>query len=374
VTEPTGGTAFHGKAVAGGSPRPPDRTSRRGLPTLTPATTPQWRREFLERLLAVISSLAAIVPFLALAGMLVILGIYAVPSIKYNGFWHFITSSPWGIGDLYGKVEVTHGVKHLPGAEFGAYPLIIGTLETSAIALLIALPVAVGSAVLVVEKLPPRIAGAIGMCLEILAGIPSVVIGVWGALTFGPWIAKHIYPTLAHLPNVPPLDIFRGSVGTGEGLLTSGLVLAAMIVPIIAATTRDLLRQVPEQTKEGAEALGLTEVEVFTRVQARWIRSGVVGAAVLGLGRALGETIAVAFICGGQDGIAHNVYGAMDTIAAFIVTNLDAAQGDPSGLAVRAIAELALVLMIITLFANVVARFIVSKSSRGAALPVGAGF
>jgi phosphate transport system permease protein len=359
--------------VAGIS-RPPATAHPRGWPTLTPSTTPQWRRELVERLLAVVSSLAAIVPFAALGAMLVVLGVYAVPSIKYNGFWHFITASPWGIGDLYGKVTVTNGVKHLPGAEFGAFPLIIGTLETSAIALIIALPVAIGAAVLVVEKLPPRIAGGIGMCLEILAGIPSVVIGVWGALTFGPWIAKHIYPALTHLPNFPPFDIFRGSPGDGEGLLTSGLVLAAMIVPIIAATTRDLLRQVPEQTKEGAEALGLTEVEVFSRVQARWISAGVIGAAVLGLGRALGETIAVAFICGGQDGIAHNVYGAMDTIAAFIVTNLDAAQGDPSGLAVRAIAELALVLMIITLIANVVARLIVRKSSRGAALPVGAGF
>jgi phosphate transport system permease protein len=370
VTEGIAPSIPEGGDVAGAAPRP----HRRGLPILTASTTPPWRRDLIEKALAGVSFLTALVPFAALIGMLVVLGIYAIPSIKYNGFWHFITSSAWGIGNLYGTIETTHGVKHLPGAEFGAFPLIIGTLETSAIALVIALPVAIGAAVLVVEKLPPRIAGGIGTCLEILAGIPSVVIGVWGALTFGPWIAKNIYPAFTHLPNVPPFDIFRGSVGDGEGLLTSGLVLAAMIIPIIAATTRDLLRQVPSQTKEGAEALGLTEVEVFVRVQLRWIRSGVIGAAVLGLGRALGETIAVAFVSGGQDAIAHNVYGAMDTIAAFIVTNLDAAQGDPSGLAVRAIAELALVLMVITLFANIVARIIVNRSSKGAALPVGAGF
>lgn len=357
-----------------GAESPPPGTSNLARPALTPSTTPQWRRQLFERLLAVVSSLAAIVPFFALGAMLVVLGVYAIPAIKFNGFSHFITSSVWGIGNLYGKPVVTDGVKHLQGATFGAFPLIIGTLETSGLALLFALPVAIGGAVLVVEKLPPRIAGGIGMVLEILAGIPSVVIGVWGALTFGPWIAKNIYPALTHLPNVPPFDIFRGPVGAGEGLLTSGLVLAAMIVPIIAATTRDLLRQVPEQTKEGAEALGLTDAEVFARVQARWVRAGVIGAAVLGLGRALGETIAVAFICGGQDAIAHNIYGSMDTIAAFIVTNLDAAQGDPSGLAVRAIAEAALVLLIITLLVNVVARLIVRKSSRGAALPVGAGF
>ena len=139
-----------------------------------------------------------------------------------------------------------------------------------------------------------------------------------------------------------------------------------MIIPIIAATSRDLLRQVPETTKEAAEALGMTDTEVFARVQARWIRSGVIGAAVLGLGRALGETIAVAIISGSQDEFAHNIYGVMSSIAAFIVSNLDAAQVDPSHLAVKAIAELALVLMAITLISNVIARFIVNKSTRRA--------
>ena len=305
--------------------------------------------------------------------MLLVLYFEARPSITYSGL-HFLTSSTWTIGSLYGGFVTTHGVRHLQGAEFGALPLIVGTLESSAIALICALPVALGAAILIVEKLPARIAAGFGMCLEVLAGIPSVVIGVWGALTFGPWIAKEIYPALSHLPNVPPFDIFRGSVGSGEGLLTSGLVLAAMIIPIIAATSRDLLRQVPETTKEAAEALGMTDTEVFARVQARWIRSGVIGAAVLGLGRGLGETIAVAIISGSQDEFAHNIYGVMSSIAAFIVSNLDAAQVDPSHLAVKAIAELALVLMAITLISNVIARFIVYRSGRGAVLPVGTGF
>ena len=326
-----------------------------------------------ERLVAVGTGLTAIVPLGALIAMLLVLYFEARPSIQFSGI-HFLTSSTWTIGSLYGGVVTTNGVRHLQGAAFGALPLIIGTLESSAIALVFALPVALGAAILVVEKLPARMAAGVGICLEILAGIPSVVIGVWGALTFGPWIAKEIYPVLTHLPNVPPFDIFRGSVGSGQGLLTSGLVLAAMIIPIIAATTRDLLRQVPETTKEGAEALGMTDAEVFRSVQARWIRAGVIGASVLGLGRALGETIAVAIISGSQDQFPHNIYGVMSSIAAFIVSNLDAAQVDPSHLAVRAIAELALVLMAITLLANVIARVIVHRTSRGAALPVGAGF
>jgi phosphate transport system permease protein len=108
--------------------------------------------------------------------------------------------------------------------------------------------------------------------------IPSVIFGIWGPLTFGPFLAHHVYPVLARLPNFPPFSIFRGNVGVGQGLLTSGLVLAVMIVPNIAATTRDLLRQVPEPTKEGATALGMTDAEGFRAVQLRWVRSGVLAA------------------------------------------------------------------------------------------------
>ena len=151
-------------------------------------------------------------------------------------------------------------------------------------------------------------------------------------------------------------------------------MLAAMIIPIIAATTRDLLRQVPETTKEGAEALGMTGAEVFRTVQARWVRSGVIGAAVLGLGRALGETIAIALVAGGVQRSPPNIYSPMTTIAATIVLQLDAALSDPTGLAVKSLAEAALVLFVITLIANIGARQIVKRAARGASLPVGAGF
>lgn len=305
--------------------------------------------------------------------MLVVLFVQAFPAIKFNGL-HFFTSGTWLPGNLYGSISHSGGVAHLQGTSFGAGPLILGTVETSAIALFIALPIAVGAAVMVVERLPNRIASIVGIFLEVLAGIPSAVIGLWGILAFGPWLSSDIYPILAHLPNVPVLNIFRGPVGAGEGLLTGGLVLSAMIIPIIAATTRDLLRQVPETTKEGAEALGMTGAEVFRTVQARWVRTGIVGAAILGLGRALGETIAIALVTGSIIKIPNNIYGAMSTIAATIVSDLGAAQSDPTGFDVRALCECALVLMLITLAVNVVARIIVRKSARGAALPVGAGF
>ena len=328
----------------------------------------------IERALVSATGVAAFIPLLALGAMVVILLFEAWPAIRFNGLG-FFTSSNWTIGSLYGGIIHKGGIAHLADAHYGAWPLIVGTLLTAGIALLIGLPVAVGAAILIVEKLPNRIGSIVGFCLEILAGVPSAVIGLWGVLAFGPWLAAHLYPVLNHLPNVPVLNVFRGSVSSaGLGLLTGGLVLAAMIVPIIAATTRDLLRQVPETTKEGAQALGMTDAEVFRTVQARWVRTGIIGAAVLGLGRALGETIAIALICGGIIALPHNAYSAMTTIAATIVLQLDAALSDPTGLAVKSLAEAALVLFVITLATNLVARLIVRRSAAGASLPVGAGF
>ncbi len=336
-----------------------------------PASAARRKGALAARLLDLGTTATAILPLAALGAMLAVLLIEAIPAIRYNG-WSFITSSNWSIGSLYGGV-IHSGIPHLAGAHYGAAALIIGTLETSAIALVLGVPVAVGAAVILVEKLPNRIAGVAGLVLEVLAGVPSVVIGLWGLLYLGPFLAAHVYPTLAKLPNVPVLNFFRGNVGHGQGLLTAGLVLAAMIVPIVAATTRDLLRQVPETTKEGAVALGLTDTEVFMGVQARWVRAGIIGAAILGLGRALGETIAIALVSGSQITIASNIYATATSLAATIVSQLDSAQADPSGLAVKALAEAALVLLLITLLVNVVARVVVKRSARGAALPVGAG-
>lgn len=327
----------------------------------------------LQRAIDIGSTVTAVIPLGALVAMVVVLLVEALPAIRYNGL-HFLTSTKWDVGSYYGNPVRTGGVLHPPGAYYGAWPLILGTIETSAIAVVVGFPIAVGTAVFIVEKLPSKLSGIVGVILEMLAGIPSVVIGLWGILTFGPWLSSTIYPALGHLPNVPVLDIFRGSPGYGEGLLTAGLVLACMIMPIIAATTRDLLRQVPVATKEGAEALGMTSSEVFFTVQLRWIRTGVVGSMVLGLGRALGETIAVALVSGSVFQIAGNIYATMTTIAATIVSQLDSAQADPTGFATKTLSEAALVLLAITLLVNVGARLLVKRSARGAALPVGVGF
>jgi phosphate transport system permease protein len=345
------------------------------LPRSTDSSTRSRRRRLIgAHALTWGSGISAVIPLFVLGAMLVILLVEAMPSIRYNGL-SFFTSSQWSTGYQYGTVSHAGGVAHLQGEHYGAWPLILGTLESSAIALIVGFPIAVGAAVLLVEKLPSKIAAVIGLFLEVLAGIPSAVIGLWGVFTFGPWLAKNIYPALTHLPNFPPFSIFHGGYGSnGEGLLAGGLVLAAMIIPIIAATTRDLLRQVPDATKEGAEAVGMTHFEVFRSVHARWIRGGVIGAAVLGLGRALGETIAVALVMGGVQQVPHNVFSSATTIAATLILQLGSALGDPSGLEVKALAEAAFVLLLITFVVNVLARQIVKRAARGASLPVGAGF
>ena len=315
----------------------------------------------------------AVIPLLALVFVLGTLIIEALPAIRLNGL-HFFTASEWNPGNLYGNNEVSNGVPHPVGAYYGALAMIVGTLASSAIALIIAVPVSIGAALAIVERLPKRTASAVGMVLELLAGIPSVVVGLWGAMTFGPFIAHHVAPVIArNAPNVPVLNYFRGDTGNGEGMLVSGLVLAVMIIPIIASTCRDLIRQVPSLPREGAIALGMSDWECARRVTLPWVSSGIVGAVVLGLGRALGETMAVAMVSGAELGaMPTNIYSTMTTIAATVVSQLDSALTDSTNFAVKALAEASLVLMVITLLTNMLARALVRRAS-GTALPVGRG-
>jgi len=315
----------------------------------------------------------AVIPMIALVFVLATLIIEALPAIRVNGL-HFFTASEWNQGNLYGNTVVTRGVPHPAGAYYGALPLIVGTVASSAIALLIAVPVSIGAALAIVERLPKRLASAVGMVLELLAGIPSVVVGLWGAMTFGPFIAHHIAPVIArNAPDIPVLNYLRGDPGNGEGLLVSGLVLAVMIIPIIASTTRDLIRQVPALAREGATALGMSDWECARRVTLPWVSRGIIGAVVLGLGRALGETMAVAMVSGAALGaMPTTIYSTMTTIAATIVSQLDSALTDSTNFAVKTLAEASLVLMVITLLTNVAARALVRRVS-GTALPVGRG-
>jgi phosphate transport system permease protein len=316
---------------------------------------------------------AAVIPLLALVFVLATLVIEGSGAIKVNGL-HFFTGTAWNPGNTYGDTVVTDGVAHPDGADYGALPLIVGTLASSAIALVIAVPVSIGTAFAIAQRMSRRMASAAGAVLELLAGIPSVVVGLWGAMTFGPFIAHHVAPVIArNAPNIPVLNYFRGNTGNGEGMLVSGLVLAVMIIPIIASTCRDLIRQVPPLPREGATALGMSDWECARRVTLPWVANGIVGAVVLGLGRALGETMAVAMVSGAELGaMPTNIYSTMTTIAATVVSQLDSALTDSTNFAVSTLAEVSLALMVITLLTNMAARVLVRRTS-GTALPVGRG-
>jgi len=315
---------------------------------------------------------AVALPLAALVFGVVVLGVKALPALEVNG-WHFFTGSSFKIGSAYAVTVHTDGVAHPKGSSYGVWPLIVGTLETSVIAVVIALPISLGCAFALTERLPRWVSRPLGFAIELLAGVPSVVIGLWGVLTFGPVLARTVYPFIAgHVPNVPVLSFLRGTVGHGEGLLTGSLVLTLMIVPIITATAADLFRQVPRLPKEGGEALGMTDLEVANRITLRWVRSGIIGATVLGLGRALGETMALVLTIGAVFKLAPNVYSPMSTIATAILTQLDSAQTDATGFAVASIAELALVLAVISVVVNLVARAIVHRTGRLTG-PVGRG-
>jgi phosphate transport system permease protein len=313
-------------------------------------------------------AVAAVIPTAALAFLVYEMVKSAYPAIVFNGS-HFFTSKNFTMGNLYGTVEVKHGYRAAHGASFGVLPLLFGTVVSSLIALVLAVPVAVGGAVLLVEKMPERLQGVLGVFLELLAGIPSIVFGLWGVYTFGPLLARTVFRWIADL-GIPWLD---GPTGAGQGLLTASVVLAVMIIPIVASVTRELVRAVPATSKEGAYALGLTPAETFRFVTVPYVRTGLVAAAILGWARALGETIAVLVISGNALNIyPHSIFAPFSTMSATIAAFLDSALTDSTGMALHALAEVGLVLLALTLLTNFAGRLVARRFS-DAGLPVGRG-
>jgi phosphate transport system permease protein len=321
-----------------------------------------------DRVLRVVSGVASAVPTFLLGVIAVVMFITALPSIVFSGL-SFFTGSVFNFGNLYATTTITHnGVQAPPHAVYGVLPLIVGTLSTSIIALVLAVPISVGGVLMLSEIIPRRIADSMAVFLELLAGIPSVVFGLWGVAVFGPFLSAHVFPALTAIGHVIPF--FKGPVGEGQGLLTASLVLTVMIIPIVASTTRELLRRVPILAKEGALALGMTRYETVRVVTIPY--TGIVAASLLGWARALGETIAVLLIIGDIYSLPSNVYGNTSTIAAWIASTLDGAFGDTTGSGIHALAELGLLLLAISLITNFAGRLVVRKVS-GGVLPVGRG-
>ncbi len=242
--------------------------------------------------------------------------------------------------------------------EFGALPFIYGTIVSSVLALVIAVPLSIGVAIFLVEQARPGIARPLAFLVELLAAIPSVVYGLWGIFVLAPFLREHVQPPLAKWFGWLPL--FEGTP-TGLGLFTGGIILAIMVTPIITAVVRDVLAAVPVNQREAALALGATKWET-TRVVLANAASGIAGAIVLGLGRAIGETMAVTMVIGNRPQISASLFEPSYTIASVIANEFTEATGD---LYLSALIEIGLILFLVTFIVNGVAKLLVWSVTRG---------
>jgi phosphate transport system permease protein len=236
---------------------------------------------------------------------------------------------------------------------YGALPFIYGTLVSSFLALLIAVPVAFGVALFLTELSPAWLRQPLGFVVELLAAVPSVVYGLWGIFALAPFLRDHVEPALASVLGFLP---FFSGPHQGYGLLAGGIILAIMILPTIASVSREVLRAVPDTFREGALALGATQWESLRDVLLPFARSGLVGAVILGLGRALGETMAVTMVIGNRAEISASLFAPSYTMASVIANEFTEATGD---LYLSALAEVGLLLFVVTLLLNVVARLLI---------------
>jgi phosphate transport system permease protein len=336
-----------------------------GLADVTPASlgrpmSRSGRRRAISPFRAVLVALAAVIP-LIIAAVLLFLVVYAWPAIKFNGL-DFLLTKTWNLGNLYADPVEKRGVLAPIGAAYGCLVFVAGTLASSFIALLVAVPVSLGISIFLAEGVMPAFKTPLAIVVEMLAVVPSVVYGLWGIIVLVPIVAHYIAPALATVLGFIPF--FRAGGGTGFGLLASSLVLALMVIPVITITVYDAMTRIPKEAKEAAYALGTTKFEMVFFTMLPMVRPAIIGAVILGLGRALGETMAVLMVSGGAlNYMPTTLMTPISTMASFIVSQLDSAEQDESGLAVQSLAEIAIVLFVITVIVNMVARLLVRSGS-----------
>jgi phosphate transport system permease protein len=273
--------------------------------------------------------LAALLVLLIFAGIITALVIGAIPAVKAFGF-NFLITQVWS-----------------PARErFGALASIYGTLITSFLAMLVAVPVGIGVAIFLTELCPRLLRRPIGIAIELLAGIPSIIYGIWGLFVFAPWFQEHVQlPVINATSGIPVLGTILGGAPYGIGVITAGLILSIMILPFISAVTRDVFETVPAMLKEATYGLGCTTWEVIWRVVLPFSRSGVVGGAMLALGRALGETMAVTFVIGNAHIVPSSLFAPGTSISATIANEFAEATSE---LYTSSLIALGLILFFIT--------------------------
>ena len=248
------------------------------------------------------------------------------------------------------------------GGKFGALVPIFGTLASSAIALLIAVPVSIGIALFLTDIAPRAVRGPVGIAVELLAAIPSIIYGMWGLFVFAPFLAAHVEPWVNdHLGQWPVIGTLFSGPPIGIGLLPAGIVLGIMIIPFIAAVARDVFAAVPSGIREAAVSLGATRWEMLSRVTLPYTRSAVIGAIFLGLGRALGETMAVTFVIGNSHELTGSLLMPGNSIAAAIANEFTEADTD---LYRSSLIALAFLLFVVTFIILTLAKLMLLRIER----------
>ncbi len=277
-----------------------------------------------------------------LLAVIVALIIGSMPALRAFGFG-FLWSDAW------------NPVKNV----FGAVPAIVGTLVTSAIALLIAVPIGLGIAVFLTELCPPWLRRPVGILIELLAAIPSIIYGIWGLFILAPVLQSTVQPFLvAVLGGIPGVGVLFSGTPLGLGVLTAGFILAVMVLPYIAAVSRDVFLTVPAVLRESAYAMGATTAEVVRQIVLPFTRVGVVGGVMLGLGRALGETMAVTFVIGNSHHISASLLAPGTTISATLANEFTEAVGT---LYTASLIELGLILFVITFVVLAAAKLLLMR-------------
>ena len=312
-----------------------------------PTRRPLLSGTMADRLFGWLARAAALLTLALLAGILASLVIGAWPSIARYGLG-FLTSSVWD------PVQ----------NEYGGLVMIYGTLATSFIALLIAVPVSFGIALFLTELSPAWLKRPLGTAIELLAAVPSIVYGMWGLMVFGPILAQYVQqPLQSWFDGIPYLGAFVSGPPVGIGLLAAGIILAIMIIPFIAAVMRDVFDVTPALLKESAYGLGATTWEVMWKVVLPYTKTGVLGGIMLGLGRALGETMAVTFVIGNMNQLnSLSIFEAANSITSALANEF-AEAGE--GLHQASLIYLGLVLFFITFVVLTLSKILLSRLKKG---------
>ncbi|WP_309697935.1 phosphate ABC transporter permease subunit PstC [Armatimonas sp.] len=297
-----------------------------------------------DKIYLAVLSFSALVLFVLIVGIATTLAWQSRLSLQATGF-KFVTLSVW---------DDAAGI-------YGIWPFLFGTLYSSLIALLLAVPISLGAAIFLAELCPKWLRTPITFLIELLAAIPSVVYGLWGIFVLTPFLRDKLMTPLAG-KNIP---LFSGA-GYGPSMLTAGVILAIMILPFITAVSRDILQAIPKAQREASYGLGGTKWETISKVVLPYSRSGIIGAVMLGLGRAFGETMAVTMVIGNQpaqtdSGISLNLFEPGYTMSSALANKFNEAQ---PGLSTSALIEIGLVLFLVAVLINTLARILVRYTGK----------